>query len=74
MDHGIERTPPNKPSYYIPDPVFALNECKKESIRAAEELGYTSRYPEIRQRIKAATSQNEVYMILTTYRKKFFGD
>ena len=74
MDHGIERTPPNKPSYYIPNEVYSLNECKKESIKAAEELGYTSRYPEIRKRIKEANTRNEVYMILTTYRKKFFGD
>lgn len=67
-------TPPNKKDSYTPDPSYILQEDKKYAIKAAREIGYTSRFPHIVNEIKEAKTPIEVSRIMATYRKKFFGD
>lgn len=73
-DHGIERKPPKRRSHYEPNKEYILKTEKKDAKKAAKELYYANRYPEILIKIDEAKDVNEIYRIMATYRKLYFGD
>ena len=72
--HEVKEPPDRKNYGYTPDPAYILQEDKKDAIKAAREIGYTSKFPQIVKEIKEAKTSTEVMRIMATYRKKFFDD
>lgn len=49
--------------------VSTLSDEKRQAKRNAKQLGYLSRFPDLKQKIEMANSIAEVHRLLTTARK-----